>query len=133
MAPAEQVDQESNLGFITSAKESSRPEFGGSFLNTVSNIDDLEKKLKAEIVMKKIRLHQFFLDFDNLRKGFITKDQFRRTMELTGLMLSDSQFQMLLDKYMLPNGLLDYATFSKNIKLILTTKGIQKDPLYEVE
>lgn len=92
MAPAEQADQESNLGFITSAKESSRPEFGGSFLNTVANIDDLERKLKAEIVMKKIRLHEFFLDFDGLRKGFITKEQFRRTMELTGLMLSDPQF-----------------------------------------
>lgn len=40
---------------------------------------------------------------------------------------------MLLDKYLLPNGMFDYASFTKNIKAILTTKGIQKDPLYEVE
>ena len=110
----------------------SRPEFGGSYLNTIHNVDDLEKKLKAEIVMRKIRIQEFFGDFDKLRKGYITKDQFRRVLELTGIQISDDQFNMLMNKYILPNGMFDYASFSRNIKSILTTKGIQKDPQYDV-
>lgn len=102
----------------------SRPEFGGSYLNTIHNVDDLERKLKAEIVMRKIRIQEFFIDFDKLRKGYITPDQFRRVLELTGLQITNDQFQMLLDKYTLPNKMFDYASFSRNIKSILTTKGI---------
>jgi Ca2+-binding EF-hand superfamily protein len=128
-----QVEQENdNLGFITSAKETTRPEFGGSYMNTIHNVDDLEKKLKAEIVMNKLRIHEYFGDFDKLRKGFITKDQFRRVLELTGIQLSDEQFNMLMDRYTLPSGMVDHATFSAKIKSIHTTKGIQKDPLYNV-
>jgi hypothetical protein len=35
---------------------------------------DTEKRIKAEAVMKHIRLKEFFKDFDKLRKGVVTKE-----------------------------------------------------------
>ena len=126
------ADKVDNRGFFTSQKESSRPEFGGSQLDTIKNVEELEEKLKAYIVMKKIRLHEFLIDIDKLRKGYCSLDQFRRVMELTGVQLSEKHIEMLFKKYGRDDDLFNYAAFSKNIKEILTKKGIQKDPLHSV-
>lgn len=82
--------------------------------------------------MKKIRIRQFFIDFDKLRKGYCTPDQFRRILELAGLPLPDHQFQLLVNKYKRPDDLLDYDTFCENIDRIFTIKGIARAPLVKV-
>jgi len=37
---------------------------------------DIEDRLRHIVVMKRVRIEQFFLDFDKLRKGHVTKSQF---------------------------------------------------------
>lgn len=37
---------------------------------------DIEDRLRSVVVMKRVRIEQFFLDFDKLRKGHVTKKQF---------------------------------------------------------
>lgn len=37
---------------------------------------DIENRLRHVVVMKRVRIEQFFLDFDKLRKGHVTKSQF---------------------------------------------------------
>ncbi len=34
---------------------------------------DVEDRLRSTVVMKRIRIEQFFQDFDKLRKGHVTK------------------------------------------------------------
>ena len=34
---------------------------------------DAEDRIRAKVVMKRIRIEEFFLDFDKLRKGRVTK------------------------------------------------------------
>jgi Ca2+-binding EF-hand superfamily protein len=83
--------------------------------------------------MNKIRVNQFFLDFDKLRKGIVTKDQFRRALKLAGIDLEDYQYDLLVAKYQLDNMQnIDYYTFTTNIDKIFTTKGIEKNPLFGV-
>ena len=36
---------------------------------------DVEDRLKAAIVMKRVRIRDFFKDFDKLRKGRVTRPQ----------------------------------------------------------
>lgn len=76
-------------GFITSSKEESRPEFGDSQIRRLKDVEDLEKMIKAEVVMRKLRIHEFFRDFDKLRKGYMHPDNFKRTLQLTGIKLSE--------------------------------------------
>jgi hypothetical protein len=37
---------------------------------------DIEDRLQHHIVMKRVRIEEFFNDFDKLRKGKVTKNQF---------------------------------------------------------
>lgn len=37
---------------------------------------DIEDRLRAQVVMKRVRIEEFFLDFDKLRRGKVTKNQF---------------------------------------------------------
>lgn len=41
-----------------------------------NNPEDIEDRLRAAVVMKRVRIEEFFNDFDKLRKGRVTKSQF---------------------------------------------------------
>lgn len=83
--------------------------------------------------MNKIRIDQFFVDFDKLRKGSVTKDRFRRILKLSGVDVEDYQFDLLAEKYQLDNGQnMDWFSFCKNIDSVNTTRGIEKNPQFEV-
>lgn len=34
---------------------------------------DIEDRLRAQVVMKRVRIEEFFFDFDKLRRGKVTK------------------------------------------------------------
>lgn len=38
---------------------------------------DVEERVRALVVMKRLRIEEFFIDFDKLRKGRVTKPQFK--------------------------------------------------------
>ena len=54
--------------------------------------------------MKKLRIKEYFKDFDNLRKGTVSETQFRRILDMTTIALNDLEFNSLLEKYKQPNG-----------------------------
>jgi hypothetical protein len=39
--------------------------------------NDVEDRIRARVVMKRIRIEEFFHDFDKLRKGRVTGRQFQ--------------------------------------------------------
>lgn len=41
-------------------------------VRTHNNPDDVEDRIRSMVVMKRIRIEEFFRDFDKLRSGFIT-------------------------------------------------------------
>lgn len=54
--------------------------------------------------MKQLRIKEFFKDYDNLRKGTVSETQFRRVLDITGIPLSNQEFQALLNKYKQKDG-----------------------------
>ena len=38
------------------------------------DLNEVEKKIQAEVVMKRIRIKEFFKDYDPLRKGTVTEE-----------------------------------------------------------
>jgi hypothetical protein len=45
-------------------------------VNLTNNPLDIEKRMQSIVVMKRVRIEEFFLDFDKLRRGKVTKNQF---------------------------------------------------------
>ena len=47
--------------------------------------EDVMKKVKFLVYVLRIRLHEFFCDFDGLRCGYITQTQFKSGLSMSGL------------------------------------------------
>lgn len=43
-------------------------------VNLTNNPLDIEKRMQSIVVMKRVRIEEFFLDFDKLRRGKVTKN-----------------------------------------------------------
>lgn len=50
--------------------------------------DLLLSKIKKEVKIKNLRIHEQFIDFDNLRKGFCAKNKFRGVLSQLKVELS---------------------------------------------
>ena len=87
----------------------------------------IEQRLKAWVVMKRVRIEEFFRDFDKLRKGKVTVPQFRTVLSMLNFALTEEEFASLAQRYNL-DGHFAYAKFCATINLAFTTKGIDKKP-----
>jgi len=52
------------------------------FLEVDFNIKDVMDKIKHKVKIDRIRLYNFFSDFDSLRKGQVTKAKFRTALDM---------------------------------------------------
>lgn len=84
--------------------------------------------------MKRIRIEQFFLDFDKLRKGRVTRNQFKSILSQLGFNLTNEEYDGLCDKYAdnSPEKFVLYPAFIASINKAFTTTGIQKAPTTNV-
>ena len=92
--------------------------------------EDVEDRLRATVVMKRVRIDEFFRDFDKLRKGRVTRTQFKSILSGMNFSLSDEEFEFLATKYQTtdPERFFQYTAFVANINKAFTTTGIDKDP-----
>ena len=69
------------------------------FLNLNFNIKDVMDKIKHTVKINRIRLNEFFEDFDTLRKGTCTKAKFRTALDMANLNLRAEEYLVLEDYY----------------------------------
>ena len=62
------------------------------------NIDKIMYKIKSRVMKERMRLNEFFKDYDKLRTGRILKTVFPRAMDLTSLKLTKVEVQQLMDR-----------------------------------
>ena len=96
---------------------------------------DVEERLQATVVMKRVRIEEFFRDFDKLRKGKVTIPQFKQILSILNFNLTDDEFQSIADKYRTsdPEGTFNYFAFCDTINRAFTQKGIDKNPVVKVK
>jgi len=103
-------------------------------VETSNNPSDIEERLQALVVMKRVRIEEFFFDFDKLRKGKVTKNQFESILSMLNISLTFEELNSLFQKYKTndPQLTFNYHDFCKSINSAFTTYGIQKDPKAQV-
>lgn len=87
--------------------------------------------------MKRLRIREFFLDFDNLRKNIVTGAQFRRILTNLNIALADNEFKEIVKAYGHdPVGSreerIKWMDFCEDIDKVFTLKELEKDPLCRV-
>ena len=95
-------------------------------VETSNNPEDIEKRLQALVVMKRIRIEEFFFDFDKLRKGKVSKKQFESILSMLSINLTFEELGALYEKYKTNDPLqtFNYHEFCKTINSAFTTYGI---------
>lgn len=97
--------------------------------NCPDDVDDVLARIRAKCAQQRIRIAEFFRDFDRLRSGYITAAQFRIGLTMSKVPVSQSEFQMLCQHYKAPKEgeHVKWREFSDAIDEVFTTKGLEKN------
>ncbi|XP_050463997.1 uncharacterized protein LOC126858035 [Cataglyphis hispanica] len=99
------------------------------------------KRIQRHILEHRIRIHEFFKDFEYLNDGRITVSQFRRALDalqissLGRLCLVEPEVDALIALYIDPDdpNRVCWRTFEDDINYVFTVKGLDKLPNLRVE
>lgn len=77
---------------------------------------------------QRIRIGEFFRDFDKLRSGTITEAQFRIGLNMGKIVLSGNEFQHLADHFQASKEgkHINWREFCDNVDQVFTKKGLEK-------
>lgn len=65
-------------------------------------IDELEEKIREIVFTRRIRLSEFFSQYDSRRRGYITRSQFSSSLDAAKLSLRPEETAALCDRYVDP-------------------------------
>lgn len=107
--------------------------FSKPTINLSNDPNDVESRLQTEVLRKRVRIGEFFKDYDKLRKGKVTPGQFKTALSILNFVMTDEEYEYLVQKYKTSDNMVDYASFVENIDSVFTIKGIDKKPSLKVE
>merc|ERR1719181_1394562 len=89
------------------------------------------KKIQSKVVEKRVRLSEFFKDFDPLRKGFCTAGQLKTVLTISNLEkeVDRNDFNHLVDVYSRDDGMFCWQLFARDVDEAFSVPGLEKDPL----
>jgi Ca2+-binding EF-hand superfamily protein len=98
------------------------------FLEIDFNIKDVLDKIKHTVKTNRIRLEHFFVDFDPLRKGEVTKAKLRTALDMAKLNLRKEEYDLLETHFEMPGDSLrvNYKNLIEEVDTVFTIKVIIK-------
>ena len=63
------------------------------------DVEDILAKLRQMCKEQRIRISEFFRDFDKLRSGYISEAQFRIGLNMSKIVLSGAEFKLLTEEF----------------------------------
>ncbi|KAI9096987.1 hypothetical protein DFS34DRAFT_660037, partial [Phlyctochytrium arcticum] len=101
-------------------------------------IETVENKLRAHVLAHRIRLTDFFLDFDKLRSGYVTATQFRRCLGMImhkGIVspMSERECEVLMEAYDSRNNrMIKWTQFVDSIDKVFGAKKLEHTPTQQI-
>lgn len=99
--------------------------------NTPQDVEDVMARLRQVCGQNRIRIGEFFRDFDKLRTGFITNAQFRIGLSMAKLPISNPEFQLLASTFSAGERKAGehvcWREFVDSVDCVFTKKGLEKN------
>ncbi|XP_074647534.1 uncharacterized protein LOC141903328 [Tubulanus polymorphus] len=103
-------------------------------------IDELMARIRHHVLVNRLRVSEFFEDFDQLRSGLISITRFRRGLSLLGLDklghhdLTRKQFDLLCKHYNCPSkpDQVYWNKFLVDVESVFTQPNLEKNPCHVV-
>ena len=93
-----------------------------------NDVEDVLARIRTSCKQQRIRIGEFFRDFDKLRSGFITEAQFRIGLNMAKIVLSSNEFEELTTTYQAPKEgkHVKWREFCDAVDEVFTKKGLEK-------
>lgn len=93
------------------------------------DVQDVLARLRQACKEQRIRIAEFFRDFDKLRSGYITEAQFRIGLNMSKITLSNNEFRQLADEFQAPKegAHIKWREFSDSVDEVFTKKNLELD------
>lgn len=93
------VGRDFNHSFNYFPKTQARQSNAEIVKNTPQDVEDVLARIRQVCAQQRIRVGEFFRDFDKLRSGYITSSQFRIGLNMSKVPISHQEFLMLCDHF----------------------------------
>ena len=92
------------------------------------DVEDVLARIRLFCKQQRIRIAEFFRDFDKLRSGYITEAQFRIGLNMGKIVLSNLEFEELMNHFKAPKEgrHIKWRELSDSIDEVFTKKGLEK-------
>lgn len=93
-------------------------------------LQDIMEDISFKTLVHRVRLEEFMRDMDPLRSFEITQKQFRSALNMGGIQLSDSEFDLICAEFMSPTrkDYVLYRKFCDQVDSVITEKNLEKQP-----
>ena len=91
------------------------------------DLNELQDRIRTHLYLNTSLPVDWFEDFDKLRSGRVSRDQFRRCFQFINFRLSDPEFEALAQEYA-DKGMVNYRRFLDNVQNVFSNKDLEKDP-----
>ena len=95
-------------------------------------IEDVLDRLRSYIYTHDIHPTEWFEDFDKLRSGKVTPDQFCRVLNTLGFIIQENELSDLLNNFKTTEGKINYRQFCDTIQNIFSNKDLETKPIGSV-
>lgn len=104
------------------------------------DFDSFMQKIRHHVLVNRLRVNEYFQDFDHLRTGKMTRDRFKRCLSTLGLSslgkhnLTDPQFEALAEYYSDPEdrSKVMWTRFETDVESVFTIPNLEKMPTVQV-
>lgn len=99
------------------------------------DLDVLIGRIRHHVLTNRVRVEEYFQDFDPLRSGSISNSHLRRGLSSLGQhQLTDAQFEVLAQRYADPkrSGNALWTKFLTDVEEVFTKRGLEKLPTFAV-
>ena len=92
------------------------------------DVNDVIARIRLSCKQQRIRIGEFFRDFDKLRSGYITEAQFRIGLNMAKIVLSSAEFDELVTHFQAPKEgkHVKWREFCDAVDEVFTKKGLEK-------
>ena len=122
------VGRDFNHSFDYFPKTQPRVNQGEILRNSPEDLEDVLARIRTICKQRRIRVDEFFRDFDKLRTGYITNAQFRIGLSMAKILISAAEFILLTTQFKAPKEgeHIRWREFSDQVDQVFSKKGLEK-------
>ena len=122
------VGRDFNHSFDYFPKTQPRVNQGEILRNSPEDLEDVLARIRTICKQRRIRVDEFFRDFDKLRTGYITNAQFRIGLSMAKILISAAEFNLLTTHFKAPKEgeHIRWREFSDQVDQVFSKKGLEK-------